>query len=35
LRRIYRNSNIPFIYDCQSRLDYDQESKTMLKKLGD
>ena len=34
LRKIYKNSQIPFIYDCQSRLDYDPESKTILKKLG-
>ena len=34
LRNIYKNSQIPFIYDCQSRLDYDPESKTILKKLG-
>jgi len=34
LRNIYKNSHVPFIYDCQSRLDYDPESKTILKKLG-
>jgi len=34
LRQIYTNSLVPFIYDCQSRLDYDPKSKTILKKLG-
>jgi len=34
LRDIYKNSRVPFIYDCQSRLDYDSVSKTTLKKLG-
>ena len=34
LRNIYKNSQVPFIYDCQSHLDYDQGSKTILKKLG-
>jgi len=34
LRNIYKNSQVPFIYDCQSRLDYDPNSKTILKKLG-
>jgi len=34
LRQIYKNSQVPFIYDCQSRLDYEPESETILKKLG-
>jgi len=34
LRQIYKNSQVPFIYDCQNRLDYDPKSKTILKKLG-
>ena len=34
LENIYKNSKIPFIYDCQSKLDYQSESKTILKKLG-
>ena len=34
LENIYKSSQIPFIYDCQSRLDYNPESKTILKKLG-
>lgn len=34
LRNIYKNSLVPFIYDCQSGLDFDSKSKTMLKKLG-
>jgi len=34
LRQIYKNSKVPFIYDCQSRLDYEPESETILKKLG-
>jgi len=34
LRNIYTNTQVPFIYDCQSRLEYNPESKTILKKLG-
>jgi len=34
LRNIYKNSQVPFIYDCQNRWDYDSDSKTILKKLG-
>jgi UDP-N-acetyl-D-glucosamine dehydrogenase len=34
LREIYRRSLVPFIYDCQGKIDYLPESKTLLKKLG-
>lgn len=34
LREIYRRSLVPFIYDCQDKIDYLPESKTLLKKLG-
>ena len=34
LVEIYKNSQVPFIYDCQSKLDYELESKTILEKLG-
>ena len=34
LREIYKNSHIPFIYDCQNKLEFDSKSKTILKKLG-
>jgi len=31
---IYQNSLIPFIYDCQNRITYEDKSKTVLKRLG-
>ena len=34
LRSIYKNSQVPCIYDCQSKLEYNPESKTKLMKLG-
>ena len=34
LRQIYQNSKVPFIYDCQSRLEHNPENNTILKKLG-
>jgi UDP-N-acetyl-D-glucosamine dehydrogenase len=35
LIQLYKKSKVPFIYDCQSKLNYDPESKTILKKFGD
>jgi nucleotide sugar dehydrogenase len=34
VERIYHDSKIPFIYDCQSKLIFDPKSKTILKKFG-
>ena len=31
---IYKNSKIPFIYDCQNHLKFKNDSKTVLKFLG-
>ena len=34
IEEIYKKSQIPLIYDCQNKLDYNPESKTILKGLG-
>jgi len=34
LAEIYRNSEIPFIYDCQNKTRLDSQSSTILKSLG-
>ena len=34
IEKIYSNSKFSFIYDCQNKLDFNPESKTILKKLG-
>ncbi len=34
IEKIYNNSKISFIYDCQNMLDFNPESKTILRKLG-
>jgi len=34
IEKIYSNSKISFIYDCQNKLDFNPESKTILRKLG-
>jgi len=34
LEEIYKNSQIPFIYDCQNKMKIDSRSRTILKSLG-
>ena len=34
IEKIYSNSKISFIYDCQNSLNFNSESKTILRKLG-
>jgi len=34
IEEIYKKSLIPFIYDCQNKIDYNPTSKTILKGLG-
>ena len=34
LMEIYKNSLVPFIYDCQNIIEELPKSKTILKKLG-
>jgi len=34
IEEIYKNSLVPMIYDCQSNIDFDSNSKTVLKRFG-
>jgi len=34
IKEIYKNSLVPMIYDCQSSVDFDSNSKTVLKRFG-
>jgi UDP-N-acetyl-D-glucosamine dehydrogenase len=35
IKEIYENSLVPYIYDCQSKLQINKKSKTLLEYLGD
>ena len=35
IKDIYENSLVPYIYDCQSKLQINKKSKTLLEYLGD
>ena len=34
IKEIYKNSLVPMIYDCQNSVDFDSNSKTVLKRFG-